>query len=210
MPPKPTRHKILGQYQALMPAVQHVCSLLSNHVSDNWATAARPAGAAAMAGNAATVVGTNAPLFHAVFDIDDTLIFDDNRQTPNLQVKHLLEVARAHNCKIHLVTAREKNAEVIRWTRDELRRHGIQYDTLALAPRKSRETMASIAAWKHSERAKHAPVLVSVGDQWGDILLLSGDDDIQALDALHKTQHSPWAVVEPRDGVTIYGLKLMA
>jgi hypothetical protein len=189
------KHKVLGQYQALMPAVQHVCSLLSNHVADNWTS-----GGAAEAPK---------PL-HAVFDIDDTLIFDDNRQTPNLQVKHLLEVARAHNCKIHLVTAREKNAEVIKWTRDELRRHGIQYDTLALAPKKTRETMATIAAWKHSERAKHAPVLVSVGDQWGDILLLTDEADIAALDDKHKAQHAPWLVVMPNDGVTVYGLKLMA
>lgn len=194
----PKKHKILGQYQALMPAVQHVCTLLSNHVAENWAASMPVEGAEPSKG------------FHAVFDIDDTLIFDDNRQTPNLQVKHLLEVARAHNCKIHLVTAREKNAEVIKWTRDELRRHGIQYDTLALAPRKMRETMATIAAWKHSERAKHAPVLVSVGDQWGDILLLTDESDIAVLDERHKAQHAPWQVVMPNDGVTVYGLKLMA
>lgn len=195
----PKTHKVIGQYQALMPAVQHVCSLLSNHVGEAWT------GTGASMGPTAA-----APVFHAVFDIDDTLIFDDNRQTPNLQVKHLLEVARAHNCKIHLVTAREKNAEVIKWTRDELRRHGIQYDTLALAPKKMRETMATIAAWKHSERAKHAPVLVSVGDQWGDIILLTDESDIDALDTRHNMQYAPWAVVECKDGVTKWGLKLMA
>lgn len=178
-------HSVVGSYKALMPTIQKISLLLSEYQS-------------------------TAPVLHAVFDIDDTLIFDDERQTPNIQVKHLLEVARAHGCKIHLVTARERSAEVTKWTRDELRKQGIQYDSLALAPSKSRETMATVAAWKHSERARHAPVVVSVGDQWGDLLLLSEESDIALLNARHKTHETPWVIIEPKDSVTVYGVKLMA
>lgn len=178
------RHQVVAQYQALWPLIQHVASLLAEYS------------------------GAQEP--HAVFDIDDTLIFDDNRQTPNVQIKHLLEVARAYGCKIHLVTAREKSAEVTRWTRDELRRHGIQYDTLVLAPKKARTSMATVAAWKLSERAKHQPLLISVGDQWGDSVLIRSDEDIARLDAFHNVALGPWLIIRPHDGVTEYGVKLMA
>lgn len=183
--PSKWNHKTVGQYRALLPAVQHACKIVSEHISDEPSD--------------------------IVFDIDDTLIFDDSRQTPNVQIKHLLEVCRAHGCKVHLVTAREKSADVIKWTRDELRRHGIQYDTLALAPRKQRESMATIAAWKHSQRAKHAPVLLSVGDQWGDSVLIASDEDIDALNERHNVLHSgPWVLFHVNDAVTHYGFKLMA
>lgn len=175
--------KLLAQYKALMPAIQHASILLSE-----------------------LAIGDD---LNVVFDIDDTLIFDDNRQTPNIQVKHLLQVARAHGYKVHLVTAREKNNEVIKWTRDELRRHGIQYDSLALAPKKSRESMASVALWKHAQRTIHKPVL-SVGDQWGDLIILNDDEDIDRLNAIFKVKEGPWLLVEVNDKVTKYGLKLMA
>jgi hypothetical protein len=181
------KHRIVAQYNALLPAVQHTAVLLSDLMNAN-----------------------NVPEAHAVFDIDDTLIFDDNRQTPNVQVKHLLEVARAHGCKIHLVTARERSADVIKWTRDELRRHGIQYDSLALAPKKHRTTMASVSSWKHAERQKHKPVVISVGDQWGDMIQLTADDQIDALDKRHTVDEKPWVIVEPNDGVTMFGIKLKA
>jgi len=145
-----------------------------------------------------------------VFDIDDTLIFDDEHQTPNVQVKHLLDVARAYGCRIHLVTAREKSADVIKWTEDELRRHGIAYDTLALAPKSSRASMKSVALWKFKQREKNRPVLASIGDQWGDSLLLESEADIDLLDRMHNTKETPWIIVRPNDGVTQYGVKLMA
>lgn len=176
--------RIIGKYQSLVPAIKHTCSLISDHIT--------------------SVSGDH----NAVFDIDDTLIFDDQNETPNVQVKHLLQVARAYGYKIHLITAREKSASVMKWTRDELRRHSIQYETLALAPKKSRVSMADIAAWKHGERLKHKPVL-SVGDQWGDLVLLSSEEDIPKFDTKHNAIEHPWILFCPNDGVTKYALKLM-
>jgi predicted HAD superfamily phosphohydrolase YqeG len=177
--------KIIGKYQSLVQAIKHTCNLISEHITSND--------------------GDHC----AVFDIDDTLIFDDQNETPNIQVKHLLEVARAYGYKIHLITARERNPTVMKWTRDELRRHSIQYETLVLAPKKSRDNMASVALWKHSERSKHKPVL-SVGDQWGDLILIKSENDIPKFDEQHNSAEHPWILFCPNDGVTKFALKLMS
>jgi hypothetical protein len=183
-----SRFTVLSQHKALTPAIQHACFVLSEYLS---------------------TLSPHAKL-EAVFDIDDTLIFDDARNTPNIQVKHLLEVARAYGCKIRLITAREKSPEVLKWTRDELKKHGIQYESLSLAPKKVRTSMASISAWKAAERKKFAPVALTVGDQWGDIITIENDEQIDELNELLKTLDGPWLLVEPNDGRAKYGLKLMA
>lgn len=181
------QHTIVARYRALQPAVKHVSTAVAEFMTESGSSE-----------------------MHAVFDIDDTLIFDDQRNTPNVQVKHLLDVARANGCKIHLVTARKKSNAVINWTRAELKRHGIVYHTLALAPEKERASMATVAAWKHAERMKHRPVALSVGDQWGDVILIHEEKDIARLDKVHRTAEAPWIVLEPKDDITVIGLKLMA
>jgi hypothetical protein len=177
---------VISQYKALAPAVQQTCSLLADYIQ------------------------THEGPFHVAFDIDDTLIFDDNRGSPNIQVKHLLDVAKAYGCKIHLITAREKSVDVSRWTRQELRRQGIPYDTLSLAPKEKRKNMATISKWKATERSKWVPMLLTVGDQWGDIITIQSELDIDILDHEYATADSPWLLVMPNDGKSIYGLKLIA
>jgi hypothetical protein len=150
---------------------------------------------------------------HVVFDIDDTIIFDDYRGSMNHQIVSLLKILQDHGYKIHLVTAR--HADMRSETERELRSKGIKYDTLALCPGATRMAaeapngMAIIAQWKYSEREKHKPVL-SIGDQWGDMVRLTQDEDIDLLDKKHNTKEFPWHIVKPNDGVTTYGLKLMA
>jgi hypothetical protein len=174
--------KVVSQYKALMPAIEQMCTILARH--------SKGAG-------------------HAVFDIDDTLIFDNEHETPNLQIVHLVDVARAYGLQIHLVTARMKSPDVLRWTRAQLKRHGIVYDSLALAPDEMRTSMASVASWKHQQRAIHGRVFLSVGDQWGDLMLLPDDNEIRKLDKFHSVERGPWVIIMPNDGVTQYGLKLM-
>lgn len=174
--------KVVGQYKALMPAVEHMCTLLSRHSHGSG---------------------------HAVFDIDDTLIFDNEHETPNLQIMHLVDVARAYGLDVHLVTARMHAPDVVSWTRAQLRRHKIKYNTLALAPEAVRESMSSVAKWKHEQRAKHGQVFLSVGDQWGDLMLLTDDSEIRKLDRAHNVETGPWVIIQPNDSVTQYGLKLM-
>jgi len=175
----PPQHTVIAKYTALSDAIQHACRIISEHQK----------------GQASVV-----------FDIDDTIVFDDGHETPNIQIKHLLGVVKAYGFQIHLVTAREHSATNIKWTRDEMRRHGIVYDTLALCPKKMRTTMDVVAKWKNDERLKHQPVILTVGDQWGDLMQLSDETDIDKLDKMHNTAACPWLLIKTSLG---YGLKLM-
>lgn len=178
-------HYLLEQYNALLPLVRRVAELIADYCSKHSEA-------------------------NIVFDIDDTLIFDDERQTPNVQVKHLLDVARAYGCKVHLVTARQKSTEVRRWTENELRKLDIRYDSLALAPQSARESMKLVSKWKREQREKHKPVVASIGDQWGDSICIESDEDIDLLNKLFRAEHGPWMIIRPNDGITEYGIKLMA
>jgi len=182
------RYRIFKQYKALKPLIEDICTIMVNH---------------------SHLTDSNAEL-HAIFDIDDTLIFDNQRTTPNVQIMHLLNVSRAHGCKIHLISARQHCKEVLRWTKDELKRTGISYDSLALAPKKMRDSMESISRWKHSERLKHSPAIFSCGDQWGDSLILQSDEDIDALNTQFNVQEYPWNILEFETGPQKYGIKIMA
>jgi len=174
--------KVIAKYNAIAPAIEQIGLLLQKSKTKEKSVC---------------------------FDIDDTLVFDDGRETPNVQVRFLLDLCRAHGCKIHLITARERDPSVVKWTRDQLRKQGIVYTTLALAPKKARESMRLIANWKHSERERHKPFL-SVGDQWGDLINLMSSSDIDRYDADYDVTSTPWILISPMDNVTQYGLKLLA
>jgi hypothetical protein len=150
------------------------------------------------------------PSREVVVDIDDTLIFDDGRSTPNVQVKELIAALLAKQYKVHLVTARLHDADMVRATKQELKKLGIEYTSLKLAPAKAREDSASISEWKALQRKAHAPVALTVGDQWSDIVRLESDDDLVKLDYTHGVHKTPWILVDPEDGVTSLGFKLMA
>ena len=112
---------------------------------------------------------------HSVFDIDDTLIFEDNKNgKKNDPIVSLLYFLKAQdpNFGVHLVTARLKNKEVGLWTKKQLQKTQIIYDSLSLAPEKHRESEEGIKQWKMEQRLKHnkdsSVVLFSVGDQIWD------------------------------------------
>lgn len=177
--------RVLKRFNALLPAIQEVYQLL-----------------------------ILVPHKNIVFDIDDTLIFDDYRNTPNQQVRALLLYLQQRDYNVHLVTARVNDAEMKKTTKEELDQMGIKLrkgrDTLALCPDKMRETMASVSAWKAAMRKANGPVALTVGDQWGDLMEIKSEDELDALDAAHGTAKTPWLIVDPQDGIASYGLKLMA
>ena len=157
-----------------------------------------------------------------VFDIDDTLIFDNGRSAPNMQIVEFLKDMKSQGHKIHLITARAKSVE--KMTKQELSRSGIPWDTLDLAFEKDRVSLAATSAFKSRARAQYAPVAVTIGDQWGDMTILNDDSDIDAWDAktcaegvpnvLNGTcsieRPTPWVLVTPNDNNSFLGLKLMA
>jgi hypothetical protein len=154
---------------------------------------------------------------HCFFDIDDTLIFDvsDNKGITNTLVVQLLYLAKAYGMQIHLVTARLENPDVLKWTITQLRKHGINdglYDSLALAPDKSRESMESISKWKYERRKEFHKgqniVVFSVGDQWGDGTVLRSDAEIGKKDKKFAADKYPWAITSGHG--CKYFLKILA
>jgi hypothetical protein len=151
-----------------------------------------------------------------VFDIDDTLIRDRSpRFVLNPTVVQLHERLVELGAHVHLVTARANDAETLAWTRDQLKEMGIRgYTGLHLAPESRRGSMTDVSHWKMETRRSiarkvGAPIVLTVGDQWGDMVTLSDDADIDALDATFAPD-KPWKVVRPNDGVSLWGLKLRA
>ena len=74
--------KILQRFQALRPAIQFIL-----HEMDQMLKGRRMK-------------------LHWVFDIDDTIIFDNARSTPNAQILDLVRMAKGRGDHVHLVTAR--------------------------------------------------------------------------------------------------------
>jgi hypothetical protein len=160
-----------------------------------------------------------------VFDIDDTLLFDVSNSKskkgviPHQIVVDLLLRLRQIGAYVHLVTARLQDAEYEKETREELSSLGIHinahYSSLTLAPEKARTSMAAVSKWKMDMRRKIAitsktPVTLTVGDQWGDMVVLEDDDDIDSLDEEHNANSLPFIVLRPHDKVSLWGLKLPA
>jgi hypothetical protein len=153
-----------------------------------------------------------------VFDIDDTLIRDREdsfRVNPSVVVllQKLREKLGAH---VHLVTARNDDDETVAWTKNQLSIVGLdEYDSLWHAPNKYRKSMSIVSRWKMNVRAQIAlhygvPVTLTVGDQWGDITVLASDDDILKMDVCFESLKNPWILLSPNDGISLYGLKLIA
>lgn len=175
--------KLIQKFNALLPAIQCVYQNLSRTPSKN-----------------------------VVFDIDDTLIFDDNRKKPtvNAQIVALLTFLNKAGYKIHLVTARLNDADMVEYTKRELAKIEIpQWDSLSLCPEAYRETTVLVSKWKAMCREKLKPVALSVGDQWSDLMVLKNEEHFDFLDTYHQVQKFPWVVIEPEDNITFLGLKLM-
>ena len=165
------------------------------------------------------------------FDIDDTLIFDvsnvrnPKKINPNLHVIKLMERLSQLGAEIHLITARVNDPDFIIETKKELELYGIfenesgrpgaLYKSLTLAPNRVRTTMASISNWKMVIRKRIATackrsITLTVGDQWGDMVVLKHENQIDQFDKEHSVHEKPFIILRPQDGVSLWGLKLPA
>lgn len=148
-----------------------------------------------------------------VFDIDDTLIFDVPNKTTLTPHKHVIDLfqrLQELGTDIHLVTARLNDRQMRKETEKELFLYNLRYDSLTLAPQRARTSMTSVSKWKMETRKKiglrySSPICLTVGDQWGDMIVLEEDDHIDTLDEEHS---SPYILLRPNDGVSLWGLKL--
>lgn len=150
-----------------------------------------------------------------VFDIDDTLIKDLSRPIEHAPIADLARALRQlSGCSVHIVTARENAPEMVDETVKELVKFGISYTTLDLCPRRERETRTSIARWKSSIRKKYAEEnkvahVLTLGDQWSDLIDMPNERAFKAWDKAIPS-HRPVALLEIKDGTSLYGLKLKA
>jgi hydroxymethylpyrimidine pyrophosphatase-like HAD family hydrolase len=157
-----------------------------------------------------------------VFDIDDTLLFDvqvspsrGQNIIPHQIVVDLLHRLRQLGAEIHLVTARLHDEDYYKETEKELKTLGIVYNSLTLAPEKARVDMAAVSQWKMQIRKKiasetRAPITLTIGDQWGDMIVLKEDDQIDEFDEKYTAHSVPYIVLRPADKVSLWGLKLPA
>lgn len=165
-----------------------------------------------------------------VFDIDDTLIFDNddrppsflkmkgsdkygkNRSGENKPLTRFLRDAKMAGSRIHLVTARINDADMREYTIQQLSAIGITpsvYETLSLAPDSARGSMEDVSVWKRAARSHISlihkkPVTLTVGDQWGDVVIV-GSNDIDMHDNAAK---KPFSFVRVKDSAGLWGLKL--
>jgi hypothetical protein len=153
----------------------------------------------------------------AVFDIDDTLIFDvDPQPLPHPIVIELFDKLHALGVEVHLVTARVDEEDMRRITVSELAEAGVRnYKSLSFAPQSARSSMKDVSTWKMETRrsiATHhkSPITLTVGDQWGDMVVLKHDSSIDKLDKQFGTRLLPYLIVRPEDAVSLWGLKLPA
>lgn len=152
--------------------------------------------------------------YHAVFDIDDTLIFDmnDNKGLANPMIIKLVLLANYLTINVHLVTARLESPETRSYTINQLRKHGLHlgphYQSLALASEADRQDMSSVSQYKHKERHRHpTKLLFSIGDQFGDGFVLSSDADIDALGQKLNVKENPYLIIKKKNE-NYYFLKL--
>jgi hypothetical protein len=218
--------KVLGQYSDGMQAATHALDLvvkflqMSNEQKEEITNLYAP-----FSSKTRTSKGCAPAL--ATFDIDDTLLYDlgdarapnDFSVKPNASIVLLLKRLYELGIEIHLITARLDCKEMIDASKEEMKELGIKYHSLTLAPAYARKSMASVSQWKMMTRKSIArkdecnPIVLTVGDQWGDMVVLDSDDRIDMLNEEHDLDHEyakQYLVMRPNDKVSLWGLKLPA
>ncbi len=148
-----------------------------------------------------------------VFDIDDTLLRSDS--------SHVHEVVKLYNrlrdlgAKVHLVTARASS--MYNYTVAELKRMKITgyVHPVMLCPEHARKNMVTVSEWKSIARQSianynGAPITLTVGDQWSDMIQIKNESDLTTLDETFATPEKPYVLMQPNDGISLLGLKLKA
>jgi len=153
-----------------------------------------------------------------VLDVDATLV-NDKDGSPIDDIVRLAQAARARGSRVHVVTARLDDAEMLADTEALLEELAVEYDSLTLAPDHARDSMAIVSLWKDEQRRRiaeqeGAPVFLSVGDNWSDALPLDSVarlgflNKVQARDASKHVGDVKASLFRTGSGPTLYGLKV--
>jgi hypothetical protein len=223
--------EIIGQFAHGQEAVEHTLKLMIAYLLSNVNTTklANENAPDALAFNNKdetdeTTETQLSPKAIACFDIDDTILHDSDSTSgiePNFAVLQLLHRLHELGVEIHLITARRDDEEMRQITLEELHGKDPQinvkgmYKSLFMAPEKERDSMSTISRWKMESRKSIAqlykcPITLSVGDQWGDCLVLNVDEDLDKLDDIVGVENEPYVLMRPHDRVSLWALKLRA
>ena len=162
---------------------------------------------------------------HIVADIDDTFVISDDAfgeeaALPLVAVVVLLQqlvAALGRRVHIHFVTARlhdPHDSTTHEWTLDQLRKiRAPPHSSLHLAPEAARVSRVAVSRWKFAVRksialAAHAPIVLTIGDQVSDLMPLDTEEGFERFEAQIGADTTPYALVRPGDGVSLWGLKL--
>jgi hypothetical protein len=208
--------KVVGQYSDGTKATDHAVDLVQGYITHITDSKKRNKLTSVYAPSVDQT--SHAPRALAVFDIDDTLLFDiQSKSVPHKNVIDLLRRLHAMGVIIHLVTARLDVEDMRQDTLQDLQDMGLSglYTSLSLAPESARSSMSTVSRWKMETRLRIAnslscPVTLTVGDQWGDMVVFENDDVIDKMDADTGAKFMPYVLVRPCDGVSLWGLKLPA
>lgn len=225
--------EIIGQFAHGQEAVEHTLKLMIAYLLSNVNTTklanenapdALPLKSSEDNIETQELEEKQSPRAIACFDIDDTILHDSDSTSgiePNFAVLQLLHRLHELGVEIHLITARRDDEEMRQITLEEL--HGKDpeinvkgmYKSLFMAPEKERESMSTISRWKMESRKSIAqlykcPITLSVGDQWGDCLVLNVDEDLDKLDDIVGVEEEPYVLMRPHDRVSLWALKLRA
>lgn len=153
-----------------------------------------------------------------VFDIDDTLIESEQGRSI-AETQTLVKFCKNNNIKIYFITARLKARDVILDTLKELESNNILIpeENLRLAPGSHRTTFAKISQWKSQARQSIRdeighPITFTLGDQWGDLIILKCEKELDILNRkFYKKDSLPGSIlIRTEDNLSLWGLKLLS
>lgn len=124
-----------------------------------------------------------------VFDYDDTLMRGNGEVIAD--VVALARTVGQWGARVHIVTAREDALGQREETEAELRDMGVAHERLWMTTSAQERSWEAISQWKHSVRAAiqdlvAAPVVLSVGDVFGDMTLIPSKHRMDALEAARQ------------------------
>jgi hypothetical protein len=89
------------------------------------------------------------------------------------------------------------------------------YKSLLITPSDDRKDMHTVGLWKERMRKQigiqlQAPIALTIGDQWTDIIAVSSVHEMEELDSgfLGWGECAKYILVKPKDGISALGLKL--
>ena len=188
----------LAHYSSLDAAARTASALVWTYMNASdaprvlraaWGDGAKAAHKALLDASKAADEGGGTVPCAVVFDVDDTLLLHDGAAIGPMVA--LARALHAMGAVVHIVTASEDASTLRAETEAALARLGVVYKTLWMTNSTQPRGWEAISKWKGScrakiERAHKAPVVLSIGDVFGDMTLVKSEKHMDALETQRK------------------------